>query len=261
MVIPDGDHPLAQASEGRLLASLFSPDDLGIDAPDETLLAMVGTGASDAEIEAAMREAWGLPQINLAEELKQPAKPLAEKHVEDDYTDDEWLIVRRMRELCAETINRGTSLKRRKAAIEWLFVRGTAEQRLGIEFHLACQMFEARPWVVHALIHHIWWTKGIQPGPLPFLADPLPEALSSEAILSAWDSGPPILEALWRWPGAPLHAVRELVPEITDEEYDRSLARLLDVGLIAEKDGFGYVSARSAKVRRRMSWSRTFVGD
>lgn len=257
------DHPLARAGEGRLLAALFAPDGsvpLQDDEDDAFFAALAGDDF-DAALQA---EASRLPSIDLGAELRASARQFsapAEEQVEDDYSDEEWLIVRRMRELCGDAIKRSTSAKRRKEAVEWLFVRGTAERRLGIEFHLACQMLEARPWVIHALVHHIWWSRGIQPGPLPFLADPLPEALASEAIMTAWEAGPPILETLWRWPGAPLHALRELVPELREADYQRSLDALLEAGLIADKDGTGYVSARSAKARRRMSWSRTFVGE
>lgn len=251
-----------------LLSSLFGDED-DFDLSFFSAVAKSGAGGdtTDADIEAMMREQWGLPAVSIDREIASIESGRAvvpDDQDEDDYTEDEWLIVRTMRQFCLDAIHRGTTAARRKRAITWLFVRGTKEQRYDSEFHLACDMLKARPWVVQALIQHLWFQREISPGTIPFLADPLPEALQSEAIMRAWEPGMQIMSVLWRWPGMPLHAMRDLVPELSDSVYDQALASLCDSGLIGTVHGHGYVTSRPATFRRtrgNVSWARSFIGE
>lgn len=258
---PDGE---------RLISCLFGEEtDLG----DDFLAALLsGTDTApppttDEEIEALMREQWGLPTINAAAEIARIESGTSirpDDRDADDFSDEEWCVVRTMRKFCLDAISVGTPPKRRQKAVEWVFAHGVQEPRYGIEFHLACDMLRTRPWVIHALTQHLWFLRGIQIGALPLMADPLPDALQSEAILRAWNEGLLIVDSLWRRPGLPVSGLRMLVQDVDDAAYDRALERLIESGLVGLNNGLAYVTSRPATFRRQrgnVSWSRSFVGE
>lgn len=260
----------AAPSGAALIASLFE----GEEGLDDTFLAVLaGAGAedrppsSDEELEALMREQWGLPQINAEAEIArveggQSVRP--DDRDEDDYTDEEWCVVRVLRKYCLDAVQMTTPHRQRKKAVQWIFARGEQDARHGIEFHLACDMLRARPWVIHALIQHLWFLRGIRVEALPLMSDPLPEALQSEAILRAWNEGMLIVDSLWRRPGIAIEALRNMVPEVSDADYDRALDQLIHGGIVGLNNGAAFVTSRPATFRRKrgnVSWARSFVGD
>lgn len=263
MILPAGD------TEADLLTSLFGDEsDLDLD----TLAAMAGATEDgpldDVQLEALMREHLGLPMLDGQSAVREVESPRASIRPDDqdadDYTDEEWIIVTSMRKLCLDAIGRDTPAKRRDAAIEWLFVRGTEEPKHGISFHLACDMLHARPWVIQALVQHLWCQRGIALAALPFMADPLPEALQSEAILRAWETGLEILVQVWPRPGVPLAHLRADMASTPDDVFDKAMAALGDAGLVGVNLGRVYVQSRPSHLRRSgagITWSRSFIGE
>lgn len=248
-----------------LLALFGDEDDFDLGALGE--LVQQGTPPSDADIEALMREQWGLPALDTTGALKAAeagrVSVRPDDSDQDDYSEEEWIIVRTMRKLCIEAISPATPAKRRARAVQWLFVRGTEETRHGVSFHLACDMLRSRHWVIQALIQHFWFLRGITPGALPFLADPLPDSLQSEAILHGWEPGLRIAMQTWAHPGIPDAELRRSV-DAEPDEYDRSMLALAAAGVIGTRLGSLYLTSRPATFRRArqaVSWSNSFLGE
>jgi len=255
-------------AEASALVALFG-DEEDIDlAALHAVAAQPDSGAlTDAEIEALLREQWGLPTIDVEGALRAATAGQVSVRPDDDerddYTDEEWTVVTTLRKLCLDAISASTPRKRLAKAVEFCFVRGTEEPRYGVSFHLACEMLKARPWVVQALIQHFWFLRGIEPGPLPFMADPLPEALHSEAILHGWEAGLRIAAAAWMHPGVLETDLRQQV-RVGDDDYERSLGALCNAGIVSLRMGRAYLTSRPASFRRArqtVSWSRSFIGD
>lgn len=254
--------------EAGTLLSLFGDED-DFDLGGLGLLAQqpADQPMTDAEIEALMREHLGLPSIDTASAIraaesgKVAVRPSDSD--QDDFTDEEWVIVKTMRKLCLEAITPAASPRARSRSVEWLFVRGTEESRHGVSFHLACEMLRSRYWVIQALIQHFWFLRGILPGQLPFLADPLPESIQSEAILHGWSVGMEIVTAAWSRPGVMDAELRRIL-EIPQGDYERSLEALIEAGVIGTRLGQVYVTSRPATFRRSrqaVSWSNSFLGE
>lgn len=251
---------------GELLETLFGDeDDLDLGAL-VSLVEAPGEGLDDDAIEALMREQWGLPVIDAEQAIKATEANHAvrpDNRDEDDFTDEEWVIVQTMRKICLNAIDRDAPVRRRRAAVEWLYVNGTEEPKHGVSFHLACDMLRSRHWVIQALVQHFWFLRSITPGPLPFLADALPEALEGEAIMTAWEPGMQIMAHLWRRPGTPLGEIAALV-DLSQPEFEATAHRLVEVGLIGMSMGRAYVASRPATFRRtgqKVSWSRSLIGE
>lgn len=256
-------------ADGDLLQTLFGSegdDDLA------SLLQVVSAGEkptlpADEDLEALMRETWGLQSLDVSKEIRQASNISVrpDDRDEDDYSEEEWLVVTTMRKLCLEAITRTTPARRRKRAIEWLFINGTEEPRNSISFHLACDLLKARPWVIQALIQHFWYLRGIEPEPLPFLADILPDAILSEAGVHAWEPGMRIASNLWQRPGSTIQELRDVTIELSSAEFDTAASLLVEHGIIGVSvAGKAYVISRPATFRhtgQKVSWSRSFIGE
>jgi len=224
------------------------------------------SGMSDQALEALFREQWGLPPLDESG----PEPPTREQVLiqandrnEDDFTEDEWDMVKVLRTMCRQATQQQSSRRKRRAAVEWLFVHGTNDPKHRWTFHLMCVALRARPWVIQTMVQHVWFRKALVPDPLPFLADPLPEALKSEAILCAWDAGETVLSQIWSQPGAVLTGLRQHTI-LTERAFDRAAGTLLQAGLLGQCMDRVWVSSRSANFIRpgqRVSWSRSFPGD
>lgn len=259
--------------EAQTLLSIFGDeDDMDLDLDLLKQIADAGSQpgqVSDAELESMMREHFGLAHLDVSHEVDdvtaKKVKVIADDSDRDDFSDFEWTIVQALRRKCMDAIQNESSPKKRKAAIEWLFVQGT-EDKDGVSFHLSCQMLRSRPWVIQALIQHFLYIRNI---PivlgLPFLADPIPDAIESEAGLHAWMEGMLIVAQLWRFPGIETIQLRDLMKgRMTNEEYETALTKLTDAGMIGNKMGRMYLISRPATFRRtgnKVSWSRSFVGE
>jgi len=224
------------------------------------------TGMSDQALEALFRAQWGLPALEDGE----PEPPAREQVIiqsshrdEDEFTEEEWDMVRVLRTMCQTATRQQSPHKKRRSAVEWLFVNGTAEPRHHWTFHLMCEALRARPWVIQTMVQHLWFRRAIVPEPLPFLADVLPELLQSEAILCAWGAGETVMARVWGQPGCLLGAVRHQTA-LTETAFDRAVNALLEAGLLGRCADRVWVSSRSANFIRpgqRVSWSRSFPGD
>lgn len=254
--------------EPQTLAALFGDED---DIDLEALSTLAESGAdgqlTNDEIEAFMREQWGLPALDAEQTIKSieagrsAARPSDEDS--DDFSEEEWTIVQTLRRYCQDVISPATKPARLRTGVEWIFVRDTQEPKYGVSFHLACQMLRSRYWVIQALIQHFWYIRGIPVDPLPFMADELPEAIEHEAIIHGWDTGREIARIVWKQPGVLEPAVREQV-NVDPDEFTRGLAALIGTGVIGSRMGSLHVSARPASFRRTgqgVSWSNSFVGD
>jgi hypothetical protein len=243
-------------------------DDVDIEVMQELVKRREARSADDVQkLEALMREHWGLPTVDISCQLDRIQ--IGTAHVkpsnddEDSFTEDEWRLILAMRKICISAIDVGSPQSTMQRNIEWIFVRGTEEPRTGVSFHLACQMLRARPWVVQALVQHIWYTRSILPPPMPFLADPLPEALQSEAILYGWGEGAMILATIWMRPGIYSNLLPSIV-KMDGKKYENALASLIEHGLVGNRLGRLYCISRPVEFRRtgqQVSWSASFIGD
>lgn len=254
--------------EPQTLAALFGDED---DIDLEALSTLVEGGAdghlTDNEIEAFMREQWGLPALDAEQAIKTieagRAAPRPSDEDSDDFSEEEWTIVQTLRRYCQDAISPATKPAKLKKSVEWIFVRDTQEPKHGVSFHLACQMLRSRHWVIQALIQHFWFIRGILVEPLPFMADELPEAIEQESIIYGWDTGREIARIVWNQPGILEPAARKQVAADPDE-FTRGLSALLEAGIIGSRMGCLHVSARPASFRRSgqgVSWSNSFVGE
>jgi len=222
------------------------------------------TGMSDQALEAIFREQWGLPEAEIEDEIPTERMLIqCSDKDEDDFTVDEWAMIRVMRSMCQTAARKKPpSARKQRKAVEWLFVNGTLEQTRGWSFHLMCEALRARPWVIQTMIQHLWFRRMAVPDPLPFLADLLPETLQSEAIMCAWESGAAIMNQVWKQPGGPLDVFRRETP--FPATFDRDVDALSQAGLLGVSADRAWVSSRSATFIRpgqRVSWSRSFIGD
>lgn len=254
--------------EPQTLAALFGDED---DIDLEALSTIAEGGAdgqlTDDEIEAFMREQWGLPALDVEQTIKTieagRSAPRPSDEDSEDFSDEEWTIIQTLRRYCQDAISTTTKPARLQKSVEWIFVRDTQEPKYGVSFHLACQMLRSRHWVIQALIQHFWFIRGTTIEPLPFMADELPEAIEQEAIVHGWDTGREIARLVWMAPGVLEPEVRRRV-DADPDEFTRALSALVEAGVVGSRMGCLHVSGRPASFRRStqgVSWSNSFVGE
>lgn len=268
------DRPFSER-ERATLAVLFDDEDDGT-----SLIALlrqageeIGTDVvlGDDELEALMREHFGLGNhIDLAREAAHHESGSGRientPHVEEDFTDEEWMIVRGMKQHCRRLVQTAISPRTRQKEVVWSFVRGTEDDK-GLSFHLACEALGARPFVVQTLIQHYWGLRDICVQPMPFLADPLPDPLLSESQYHSGTLGGELARAFWRSPGERVSTVfNDLVerdPKVKTDQLDQALRDLENAGLVKLSLGCAHFISRSPAFRRfrRVSWARTFLMD
>lgn len=220
---------------------------------------------SDAELEASLRERWGLPEIDLqamAIDAGQGSHRMPSADRSDEYSEEEWLLVTSIRKQVEAVLTAASPKNRRTKALRWLFVRGIEDAK-GISFHLACEALEARPWVLQALLQHLIYVRGIVLDKLDPMADILPEAIQSEAILAGWDAGLAIANLVWRWPSIPVEVLRASLP-FSDEVYEHAFSALTAKGIVTARMGQAYLTSRPPGFRRsgnKISWSKSFIGE
>lgn len=252
--------------EARAVVALFDEDDGDL----TPLLGLLNASQSaapseEAELEALMREHFGLARVDLDKESAQFARSperLNEAAEADDYTDEEWVIVSGIRNHCRRAIRTGTSDRQRLKEVRWLFIRGEEDDK-GLSFHLACEALSVRPFVVQTMVQHYWGMRQIVVPQFPFLADPLPDPLLTECLYHAGTCGGQIGGAIWSEPGVTLPDLKRRIEGhggATQAEFDAALVDLQEAGLIQVALGRAhFISRRSASNRsRRQSWSRTF---
>jgi len=242
------------------MGGAFMPEDDGHDA----LVIPGASGMSDEALEALLRDQWGLPEAEVDDDIPTERMLIqCSDKDEDDFTVEEWAMIRIMRAMCqAAAHKKPPSLRKRRKSVEWLFVNGTLEPTRGWSFHLMCDALRARPWVIQTMIQHLWFRRGAVPEPLPFLADLLPDTLQSEAIMCAWEPGASLLHQVWKQPGGRLEVFRRHTP--FPSTFDRDVEALSQAGLLGLSADRAWVSSRSASFIRpgqRVSWSRSFIGD
>ncbi len=270
------DQALISDREQTTLAVLFDDEDDG-----ESLLSLLRQAGeeipndaelSDDEIEGLMREHFGIGNhIDLAREAAHHESTSGRieevKHVEDDFTDEEWMIVTGLKAHCRRIVQPSISPKTLKKEVQWAFVRNTEDDK-GLSFHLACEALGARPFVVQTLIQHYWGLRDITIEPLPFLADPLPDPLYTESLFHAGTAGGELAKVIWGAPGQRISTSFEQVLQkhglaSTQEELEQALRDLENAGLVKLTLGSAHFISRHPAFRRfrRVSWARTFLLD
>lgn len=182
---------------------------------------------------------------------------------EDDFTDEQWILVNILKRRVREACNVNTQSAKRWKAIEWCFVPGTPEPKHGVEFSDLCMALGARPEVIRARIHHQWYMAGVVlERPLPLMAVKMPEQYESEAIMSAWDGGLLVCQEIWRWPGIPMGVLAKQTEGMLAElqsDFTEVMDRLVASHLVAWRFGCAFLIGRKAHGRRRnFSWSKSF---
>lgn len=231
---------------------------------------------AEQEIEAMLRERWGMNHIDLEREAsayaKDPGRIEDKPNVEDDFTDEEWLIVRGLRDHCRKVVRTTAGAKQRQREVKWAFQMGVEDDK-GLSFHKACTALQTRPFVVQSLIQHYWGLRDIVVGPLPFLADPLPDPLYTEALFHAGEIGGEIAKLAWMSPGDTILEIESRLREmrnasplpvtrpLTQKWFDQALQDLQEPGLLKVSLGRAHFMSRPPAMRkfRRASWSRSFV--
>jgi hypothetical protein len=267
--------PITQR-EQQTLELLFEDDDDG-----ESLIGLLAqasgpqhdtssTALSDAALEALMREHFGLTNhIDLAREaaaLESGSGRIDDiKDVEQDFTDEEWEIVRGLQRHCRRIVKKDTPPNTMAREVQWMFVRGTQDDS-GLSFHLACQALQTRPFVVQALVQHYWGLRDIRIGTMPMLADPLPDPLYTECLYHAGVVGGDLGKRIWDAPGTPIiDAMRRASSNgaVSQTELEQAAQDLQENGLIMVNLGIAHFISRRPAFRkfRRLSWSRTFMMD
>lgn len=268
-----------QTAEQAALLTIFDDGDLDLGVlmqlaaeppAEQDEPGLGGSPMSDDELETLMREHWGLQTLDVSRAVKDAdagnSAVRADEKAEDDFTDEEWQIVRSLQTHCRKVIAQTTTARARRKEIDWCFMRGTEDSH-GVSFHLACESLMCRPLVVQTLIQHYWFQRNIIiPDPLQFLADPLPDALQTEALFHAGVDGLHIATRAWAHPsrsGAELMAA--CLPHMEDKQarYDEAFIRLEKAGLVMLAVDRVYFTSRKPSFRkfRRESWSRSFVTD
>lgn len=268
----------ALASEASALLSIFE----GEDDLDLSLLMSIAKGdaqpaasppesdesLSPEELEDLMRSHFGLPRLDVKDALR--AADQGNPHIreqeraEDDFSEEEWIIVRALRRHVRRVIQPAIADKSRNDEIRWCFMRGTSDKQ-GVSFHLACQSLRARPFVVQTLLQHYWHQRAIVVGkPFEFLYDPLPDPLQTEALYFAGTEGLTIASRVWSHPS--IHTIdlaRFATQSMPEARYLQVVGALEESGLICGKLDRWYVTSRKPAFRkfRRQSWSASFVSD
>jgi len=265
-------------TEANALLSIFE----GEDDLDLTLLMAIAKGdaqpptastdsdesLSPEELEELMRSHFGLPRLDVKDAVRAADQGVVhvreQERAEDDFSDEEWVIVNALRRHVRRVIQQNIADKSRNDEIRWCFMRGTSDKQ-GVSFHLACQSLRARPFVVQTLLQHYWHQRAIVIGkPFGFLYDPLPDPLQTEALYFAGTEGLTIASRVWSHPS--VHTL-ELADFATQSmgvaRYRQVMSALDDAGLICEKLDRWYVTSRKPAFRkfRRQSWSASFVSD
>lgn len=231
---------------------------------------------AEQEIESMLRERWGMNHIDLEREAsayaKDPGRIEDKPNVEDDFTDEEWLIVRGLRDHCRKVVRTTMGAKQRNREVKWAFQNGVEDDK-GLSFHKSCIALQTRPFVVQTLIQHYWGIRDIVVGELPFLADPLPDPLYTEALFHAGEVGGEIAKASWMSPGDTILTLESTVreaysrgttgmrPPLTQKWFDQAMGDLQESGLLKVSLGRAHFISRPPAMRkfRRSSWSRSFV--
>ena len=252
--------------EARAVVALFADDDAELTPLRGLLRASQSTEkAEEEELEALMREHFGLARVDLDKESETFARAgerVSEVAAADDYTDEEWVIVSGMRNHCRRAIRTGTSERQRAREVRWLFIRGDEDDK-GLSFHLACEALSVRPFVVQTMVQHYWGMRQIVVPPFPFLADPLPDPLLTECLYHAGTCGGQIGGVVWSEPGIALPELQRRIEERHAEypaQYEQALADLQEAGLVQVALGRAHFISRRPITRRsrRQSWARTF---
>lgn len=250
--------------ESAAIAAIFGDEDLDLESL--AALAEASVNESPAVLEALMREHLSLPELDVegairsAEAGRVAARPTDRDA--DDFTDEEWVVVRAMRKFCLDAISPATPARRLSACVEWIFVRGT-EDKSGVSFHLACEMLYARPWVIQCLVQHFWFSRGLSPGTLPFLADTLPEAVEHEALLHGWEGGGMIARAVWSRPGMLTTDLQDAIAA-PHGDVATALDAVLGAGILSVRLGRLHVTTRHEtfrQTRQPVSWSNSLIGE
>lgn len=201
--------------------------------------------------------------LGLALETSKPY--YAQVHVpdvtEDDYAGDQLPIYTELRKTIRTAVNINTKWKPRRKALEWCFV---PEQQLasGIDFRNACLALGARPHVIQARIQHQLFISNIAlPEPLPFLAIPFPEAFTNEVLMTAWELGLRFCKYLWTWPGIRADLMRDMLSDVSLEDFRDAADKLEKAGLIGMRLGCWFFIARGhdRMARRTFSWSKSIL--
>lgn len=150
-----------------------------------------------------------------------------------------------MRNRVRSTFLKETKAKDRLLGLDWVFCH-VADP---VTFDLCAEALGARPEVIRKRLMYEFYRRWIVfPGPLPFLAVPLPEDLGSFVHYECGDAGLAITVTCWYWPGVPTHAIFSQCEErgirITDHDLDKVDA----TGIIACNTDNWYVTGR----RQRM---------
>lgn len=268
------EEALISDREQATIAVLFDGEDDG-----ESLLSLLRQAGEDIpadaeltddDIEGLMREHFGIGNhIDIGREAAQHESNSGRiedaKHVEDDFTDEEWLIVSGLKTHCRRIVQTTMSPRTRKKEIQWAFVRNTEDEK-GLSFHLACEALGARPFVVQTLIQHFWGLRDIAIEPLPFLADPLPDPLYTESLYHAGTVGGELAKVIWSAPGQRVSESFDCVTlkhglVATVDELSEALRDLENAGLVKTTLGCAHFISRHPAFRRfrRVSWARTFL--
>lgn len=286
-----GDTPIASGAKGGLgdldallEVAVAEGDEGGIDflfqsasrpsLGDDEALAVFDPAAFEAEL----RSQWALPTLDVRRELSQQDALLkggaisSDPFAADDFTDQQWAIVQAMKKPCLAAIDPKLPDHKRGKALRWIFEIG-APNASGLEFETACRALGARPFVIQALIQHLWYLRSIViPAGLPYMTRPLAEPLESEAIMIGMEPGLKMAGTLWGSPSMEeglLFQAAGLDPRA--EENQRVLDRMVNEGFFGRRAGRLYFTSRSPERRiranadqgrvRGVSWSGSFVGD
>lgn len=147
----------------------------------------------------------------------------------------------------------------RAAALEWCFVPGKrGEDKAGVEFDASCYALGCRPFVLRARMQYQLWRGSVAlPGPLPFVAVPLPESIGSEIEARVGIDLPRrIVAAAWAYPSIPVTALRARFQNVDDMKYRGWIDALIGAGYL------GIAAARAYCITRNpgdMSFTKRTV--
>jgi hypothetical protein len=184
----------------------------------------------------------------------------------DDYDGVERFIYQRLRDTVRSACNVNTIWKKRKKAIEWIFVQSETDADGGT-FHEYCRALGARPIVVQARLQYQLYKAGVPlPESLPFMADALPKTVAMEVLFHTSELGVRLARAVWNWPGIRADLLRQSLDDISDRDFKIITERLEETGHLALKHGFWFLTCRNpeliaARNRHQYHWSKSFLGD
>ncbi|MBT9136826.1 MAG: hypothetical protein DDT34_01912 [Firmicutes bacterium] len=238
----------------------------------------VEDGFDGAAFEALIRSEWSLPgldvraELNRQDALRNGGSISSDPFAADDFSDQQWAIVLAMKKPCIEAVKPGIDPATRRRAIRWIFEIGEKNQS-GLDFETSCRSLGARPFVVQALIHHIWYLKSIVlDDPLPYMSRPLNDVLESEALMIGMERGLELARIVWANPTITeselFHAAGF---DAGNTEAGRAYSRMLKEGFFGLRADRVYFTSRHPERRHRanadqgrirgVTWSGSFIGD